>query len=453
MISSSYLVSLSVIVFALLQPSTLAHSHVHAYNHDDISRDLVGLDRTRSICGTHDPSVEEVNEADEVVRKWRHRLGRIQMRTGDIDPIVIRIAFHVIISKGHGNLKDKKVKEQVDVLNRAYSPHFEFQLINTTYSKNDLWFSNNDSELKMKKSLRQGGCETLNVYSNSGYGYLGFANFPNSCARYPFLDGAVINFDTLPGGPLGNFDGGDTLTHEVGHWLGLYHTFQGDIEGDGCEGSGDHVDDTPIHRRNFSCDEGQNTCDNTEETDPLNNFMNYTPDSCMQSFTPGQFERMVWHWNEYRKPAKTIVPTAPPSSTPAPPAPSFSCELSDTQFKFQAEIHSTNGCGTDVIFILQKKKKGKSKKKNKKKQQYKPIKKVTEFDKNGLMNIQQCLLKKPESCYRYKLIDSSRNVCTVAGNVGVTIIVDDVTSTKGSKRKKNPIIGSFGDGCWKKKKD
>ncbi len=85
------------------------------------------------------------------------------------------------------------------------------------------------------------------------------------------------------GGSATPFDRGDTLVHEVGHYLGLLHTFEGR-----CSEQGDLISDTPAERRAASgCPLSRDTCP-SPGTDPVRNFMDYSDDDCVEEFTPEQ---------------------------------------------------------------------------------------------------------------------------------------------------------------------
>lgn len=134
---------------------------------------------------------------------------------------------------------------------------------------------------------------------------LGYAQFPSGLGLPPGLgglgggattDGVVCNYATF--GSINYNDGtfllaapyneGRTMTHEVGHWLGLRH-----IWGDGDCTVDDYCADTPnAGEEHYGCDTGTDTCPEAG-LDMVENYMDYSDDSCMNIFTVDQKARMI----------------------------------------------------------------------------------------------------------------------------------------------------------------
>jgi Pregnancy-associated plasma protein-A len=206
----------------------------------------------------------------------------------------VPIYFHILQSSFDptGSVTDNQVYDQVQVLNDAFAPAgVQFVLGGIDRTTNDSWYSfgyGSVEERAAKTALRQGGKESLNVYTAGLDGFtLGYATFPKDYKNDPINDGIVILNTSLPGGTAAPYNLGDTVTHEAGHWVGLFHTFE-----NGCSGFGDKVFDTPAEAfPAFGCPVNIDTCP-APGLDPTDNFMDYVDDICMVRFTVGQNIRM-----------------------------------------------------------------------------------------------------------------------------------------------------------------
>jgi hypothetical protein len=232
-------------------------------------------------------------------------------KSKNINPIqalaarVVPVYFHVIQSStnANGGVTTQMINDQITVLNNAYaSANISFSLTSIDRTTNDTWYTvqpGTTAESQMKSALRKGGKESLNLYTGGiGGGLLGWATFPADYSRSPSMDGVVMLNQSMPGGTATPYNLGDTATHEVGHWAGLYHTFQG-----GCTNTNDSVSDTPAEKSSaFGCPVGRDTCTTSKfpGVDPIYNFMDYTDDACMNTFTAGQISRMQNQMATYR---------------------------------------------------------------------------------------------------------------------------------------------------------
>lgn len=268
--------------------------------------DVVALDNSSKAplrgCGTV--------VAQDRVEAFEGRFLELRKRqTVTIQPRTLDVFWNVVTANETlegGWIPQEMMNAQIEVLNQDYAEALiSWRLAGFQYVHNRDWFENagqrTEQERQMKYFFRGGDATTMNLYTigfNSSTQILGYATMPQWFPDDPVRDGVVIRYTTMPGGTQIAYNSGRTLTHESGHWLGLYHTFQG-----GCGGNGDFVDDTPAEAEaSQGCPVGRDTCPGAGE-DPIHNFMDYSTDECLTGFTPGQIQRMHQFIENYRQPS------------------------------------------------------------------------------------------------------------------------------------------------------
>ncbi|WP_439880779.1 M43 family zinc metalloprotease [Pontibacter sp. MBLB2868] len=289
-----------------------------------------GLEAYISALKQRNPEFEQMQQQAEqamqeaLMKRQEGQQGGQNLRKATT--ITIPVVFHVIYSTDAENLSDEQLLSQLSILNAdfrrknadaANTPSYfqpfaadteiEFCLASldpngdptsgvTRTKTNKVSFNYLNDEMKFSS---QGGVDAwdrnqyLNIWvCRISDNVLGYASLPGSPAS---TDGVVVHYATVGAPPFNkvssNYNRGRTATHEVGHWLGLWH-----IWGNGnstCSDS-DGVDDTPNqYEENTGCPSGNKvSCDNAPYGDMYQNYMDYTDDACMNLFTNGQATRM-----------------------------------------------------------------------------------------------------------------------------------------------------------------
>ena len=259
------------------------------------------VDRPKYRCPLSAPSLDVLQRVENNIKAIRETYPMVRAAGS----VTVPVYFHILRNAGgiEGDVSDEVVRRQIDVLNSAFAgtgpggtgapTPFRFELKEIDRTSNETWFNMTyredpiQAERDAKAALNKGDASALNIYT------INLTNRPYGWARWPWdlaadLDGIVIGYTTLPGGSEYNFNQGDTATHEVGHWLGLFHTY----EGGSCNPPGDYVADTPAELSGAQlCPNARNTCYGGG-ADPIRNFMNSTNDVCMYKFSAGQADRM-----------------------------------------------------------------------------------------------------------------------------------------------------------------
>jgi hypothetical protein len=226
----------------------------------------------------------------------------------------IPVVVHLIQNTaGDGFLSASTIQDQIDILNEDFqaiagSPggpgtngQISFHLATSdpqgnptsgiTYTTNDNWFldqGNYWDPLSWDTNLY------LNIYINANPGYYGYAYVPQQGGVVGWTgDRIVLWYEAVGRNGTSGWPGnmGRTGTHEVGHYLGLFHTFDGGCgSSSNCYGTGDLICDTnPQANYTDWCTSPSSSCGSVDQTQ---NYMDYTDDQCLWEFTPEQINRM-----------------------------------------------------------------------------------------------------------------------------------------------------------------
>lgn len=260
-----------------------------------------------SARGGHGNDHREVSAKEQraIARRTEARLRAKGVTSAELEAtsVTVPVYVHVMAAEdGSGNVTNTQIRRQIAVLNNTFAggesataadTGFSFELAGTDRYFNDVWHKDHSSST-YRKATRRGGPDALNMWLVD-FKYLGIATFPWDYAKNGAIDGIRVHYASLPGGDIANYDKGETATHEAGHWVGLYHTFQG-----GCTTVNDEVSDTPAQSSPTNgCPIGRDSCA-LPGLDPIHNYMDYSYDDCYTEFTAGQASRAQSMWAAYR---------------------------------------------------------------------------------------------------------------------------------------------------------
>lgn len=347
----------------------------HSRSQDDVHDSFTGSSKSRGLIDINvddrgsQPSLsdEEQIEVEKSLQSYLAELQRARQKksfASEDDVIEINTYWHVFSPNGtEGDINDDLINRQFEVLNGAYagnistfSPCFdsfiydESTLVKTPFRfvlkeiirysfESEPWldFSNERFE------SRRGNCSDLNIYSGTRGIFRGESTLPWNCEEFLERDGVSINYETMPGGTMENFNQGDNLVQQVGRWLGLYQTSVF-----GCDGRDYVLDTSPQQFNTNGCPLGKNSCSGAGR-DPIHNYMDGSYDCCKYRFTNGQTERMILAAGLYRNLTANVSLPEPSFPICGFPEDGFNyseCKVDDPCMVRNGECDSSSGYNT-----------------------------------------------------------------------------------------------------------
>lgn len=268
--------------------------------------------------------------------RWVKNSGQGLASRNSCDFFTIPVVFHIIYANQSANISEGQVLSQLDILNQDYrrmdstagegpgaDARIQFCLATLDPDGDSTsGITRTQSTLGIHRTIEEDQLKSLASWDDQRYlniwvvesvtlidpdgqdppkailAYASFPTFPNGLPQ-----GVVIDHRYLgnQGTAIAPYNAGRTLTHEIGHFFGLYHPFESEGICSGatefnCISNGDRVCDTPSQLEpTFGCPvSADNSCTDRpcDRPDPAFNYMNYTDDVCMNAFTIGQADRM-----------------------------------------------------------------------------------------------------------------------------------------------------------------